>query len=151
PGTNCRPCIGIPVEDLGDHGSWRISADAAVPHAAGGCLDSVRCYRLAAMAAAAVTILAVPVALAVVEFQTGKSKGPSSLFPYRDLAAAVTELWRSETQTRLWYAAGPFDWVNAISFYSEDHPSSFADFNFGSALWITPTELRRNGVVIVCA
>src|SRR5262249_16726467 len=73
------------------------------------------------------------------------------VFPYRELAAEVTELWRSETHTRLRYAAGAFDWVNAISFYSEDHPSSFADLNFGSALWITPTELRRNGVVIICA
>ncbi len=113
-------------------------------------LDGRRCFRLAGAVAAAVTVAAVaaaPLEGAILSKRTG----PSFDEPRRELAAAVTKLWHAETHTPLRYAGGRRRYANGISFYSEDHPSSFMDLSYATARWVTPAKIREHGLLIACA
>ncbi len=112
--------------------------------------DGRRCFLLAGAVAIGVTGLTVvgaPIASAVM---AGKKSGPSFVEPRRELAERVTELWHAETHTPLRYAGAVARYAHAISFYSEDHPSSFVELDFARALWVTPAKLKRYGLLIAC-
>ena len=79
-----------------------------------------------------------------------KKAGPSFAFPYQELAASVTELWRSEMHTPLKYIGGETKAANGISFYSADRPSSFVNLDYGRALWVTRAKLEHDGLAIAC-
>lgn len=113
-------------------------------------VDSWRCFRLAGAVAAAVTLVTLAGAPYARTVTAKKSNGPSFAEPRQELAARVTELWHVETNTRLRYAGGAARYANAISFYSEDRPSSFVDLDYASALWLTPAKLQQNGLLIAC-
>ena len=88
-------------------------------------LDRRRCFYVAGGAAAAVTVITLVGAPFAGTVTASKKAGPSLAFPYRELAASVTELWRSENHTPLKYIGGDASTANGISFYSADRPSSF--------------------------
>ena len=114
-------------------------------------LDGRRCFKLAATVAAGVTFLTLcsaPIARAVM---AANKNGPSFVFPYRELAASATGVWRSETNAPLRYVGGGNKIANALSFYSRDRPSSFIDMDYGKAPWVTPSMLRQHGLLIACA
>ncbi len=113
-------------------------------------LDSGRCFRLSLAVAAALTFGAAasaPIERMIVD---ARSSDPALMQPRRELAAQVTRLWHVETGAPLRYAGGAIPYANAISFYSEDRPSSFPDLDFGRAQWVTPDRLRRYGLLIAC-
>ena len=88
-------------------------------------LDGRRCFYLAGGAAVAVTLITLIGAPFAGSVMASKKAGPSFAFPYRELAANVTELWRSEYHTPLKYIGGETKTANGVSFYSPDRPSSF--------------------------
>ena len=109
-------------------------------------LDSRLCFRLAAAVGLMVTIGSVPAApieRAVV--------GKRAIDPVRELAEAVTTLWHAETLMPLRYAGGRYQYTHPISFYSEDHPSSFIELNYSRAPWVTPEKIKKYGLLIACA
>jgi 4-amino-4-deoxy-L-arabinose transferase-like glycosyltransferase len=112
-------------------------------------LDMKRGFSLAAGAAVAITLITLVLAPIARATMTAKKTGPSYTFPYRELAASVTELWRAETHTPLRYIGGYA--ANGLAFYSEDRPSSFTNLDYGRALWVTPDKLKQRGLIIACA
>ena len=113
-------------------------------------LDGRRCFYLAGGAAVAVTLVTLIGAPFAGSVMASKKAGPSFAFPYRELAASVTELWRSENHTPLKYIGGDGHTANGISFYSPDRPSSFVNLDYAKALWVTPAKLEQNGLLIAC-
>jgi 4-amino-4-deoxy-L-arabinose transferase-like glycosyltransferase len=113
-------------------------------------LDGRRCFALAGIAAMAVTVGAAagaPIERAVAI----KNKRVAGYALARELAAAVTPLWHAETHTPLRYAGGDRHLSDGLSFYSEDHPSSFAELSFTRSRWVTPENLKKYGLLIACA
>ena len=113
-------------------------------------LNSRRCFYLAGGAAVAVSLVALigaPYASAAME---SRKAGPSFTFPYRELAASVTELWRAEMHTPLKYFGSESKIANGVSFYSPDEPSSFVNLDYARALWITPAKLQKDGLLMAC-
>jgi Dolichyl-phosphate-mannose-protein mannosyltransferase len=113
-------------------------------------LDGRRCFYLAGGAAVAVTLITLIAAPFAGALMASKKAGPSFAFPYRELAASVTELWRSETHTPLKYIGADTHTANGVSFYSPDRPSSFVNLDYARALWVTPAKLEQNGLLIAC-
>ena len=113
-------------------------------------LDSRRSFYLAGGAAVAVTVVTLIGAPFAGVVMASKKTGPSFAFPYRELAASVTEVWGSEYHTPLKYIGGEAGTTNGISFYSADRPSSFVNLEYGRALWVTEAKLKQNGLVIAC-
>jgi 4-amino-4-deoxy-L-arabinose transferase-like glycosyltransferase len=113
-------------------------------------LDGRRCFYLAGGAAVALTIVTLAAAPFAGALMASKKAGPSFAFPYRELAASVTELWRSETHTPLKYIGADTHTANGVSFYSPDRPSSFVNLDYARALWVTPAKLEQNGLLIAC-
>ncbi len=108
-------------------------------------LDSRLCFRLAGAVALAVTIGSVPAAPIERAVVIKKSTEPR-----RELAAAVTALWHAQTNAPLRYAGGGATYANSISFYSEDHPSSFIELSYRKSRWVTPEKIRKYGLLIAC-
>ncbi|MGC2394436.1 MAG: glycosyltransferase family 39 protein [Rhodomicrobium sp.] len=113
-------------------------------------LDGRGCFYLAGGAAVALTIATLAAAPFAGALMASKKAGPSFAFPYRELAASVTEVWRSETHTPLKYIGADTHTANGISFYSPDRPSSFVNLDYARALWVTPAKLEQNGLLIAC-
>jgi 4-amino-4-deoxy-L-arabinose transferase-like glycosyltransferase len=113
-------------------------------------LDTRRCFYLAGAAAVAVTVVTLIGAPFAGTMMASKKAGPSFAFPYQELAASVTELWRSEMHTPLKYIGGETKAANGISFYSADRPSSFVNLEYGRALWVTRAKLEHDGLAIAC-
>ena len=113
-------------------------------------LDGRRCFYLAGGAAVAVSLVTLIGAPFAGSLMASKKTGPSFAFPYRELAASVTELWRSENHTPLKYFGGEASTANGVSFYSPDRPSSFVNLDYARALWVTPAKLEQNGLLIAC-
>ncbi|MGA7329612.1 MAG: glycosyltransferase family 39 protein [Rhodomicrobium sp.] len=113
-------------------------------------LDQFRCFQISAWFAIAVTLGALATAPFVTAIIAQTSRDPVLLEPRRELAAHVTTLWRAETNTPLRFAGAERHYANAISFYSADRPSSFADLSYAKAPWVTPAKLQRYGLLIAC-
>jgi hypothetical protein len=113
-------------------------------------LDGRRCFYIAGGAAVAVTVVTLIGAPFAGSVMASKKAGPSFAFPYRELAGAVTEVWRSENHTPLRYIGGDGKTANGVSFYSPDQPSSFVNLDYARALWVTPAKLEQNGLLIAC-
>jgi 4-amino-4-deoxy-L-arabinose transferase-like glycosyltransferase len=109
-------------------------------------IDGRRLLQFAGGVALAVTLLAA--AGAPLEKAAAAKRGGRD--PHRELAAHVTELWHAETHLPLRYAGGTIHYTDGISFYSEDHPSSFPDLSYRRARWITPEKLKQYGLAIAC-
>ncbi len=113
-------------------------------------LDGRRCFYLAGGAAVAVTLITLIGAPFAGSVMASKKAGPSFAFPYRELAASVTELWWSEYHTPLKFIGGETKTANGVSFYSPDRPSSFVNLEYARALWVTPAKLEQDGLIIAC-
>ena len=112
-------------------------------------LDARRSFQIAVAAAAVVTVATV--AAAPLEgAMMAKKSAPSIDEPRQELAEAVTELWHTETHTRLRYAGAQLAYAHSIGFYSEDHPSNFIDLSYTKARWVTPEKIKQYGLLIAC-
>jgi hypothetical protein len=113
-------------------------------------LEAWRCFRLAGIAAIAVTAIAAATAPLTRSILAWRGDGPTWFEPRRELAERVTALWHAETHTPLRFAGATIDYVYGISFYSEDRPSSFVDLSYAMSGWVTPTKLKQYGLLIAC-
>ncbi len=113
-------------------------------------LDGWRLFKLAGVAAVAVTALsaaAAPVARAII---ARTSDGPTFVEPRRELAERVTAIWHEETHTPLRFAGAEAHYAFGISFYSDDRPSSFVNLSYAMSGWVTPAKLKQYGLIVAC-
>ena len=78
------------------------------------------------------------------------SPDPSSAnFPGREIAQTINKNWREKYHTNLSYVAGS-RWVGGnISFYSNDRPAVFIEWNRKRAPWINLKDMEQKGAVFV--
>ncbi len=73
----------------------------------------------------------------------------SANFPGREMARLITEEWHKTYHTKLNYVAGS-RWLGGnISFYSDDHPAVFIEWNKRRAPWIDVTTLQQKGAIFI--
>jgi hypothetical protein len=113
-------------------------------------LDGWRLFKLAGVAAVAVTAIAAATAPLTKALIARNAGGWTYDQPRRELAEQVTKLWREETHMPMRFAGGPLHYVYAISFYSGDHPSAFLNLDYSSSKWVTPAKLQEFGLVVAC-
>ncbi len=75
---------------------------------------------------------------------------PTSIDPRREAADEATWIWHQLTSTPLAIVTGNSDYASAVSFYSEDRPHQFIDFNFDYSPWLTREEVSRQGMLAIC-
>jgi hypothetical protein len=112
--------------------------------------DSRRCFQISGAVAVAITVGAMPAA--PIEWGViNKRQSKSVVEPKRELAAAATALWHAEAAgAPLRLAGGEALHANSISFYSEDHPSSFIDLSYARSRWVTRDKIKKYGLLIAC-
>jgi 4-amino-4-deoxy-L-arabinose transferase-like glycosyltransferase len=113
-------------------------------------LDGRHCFRLAGIAAIAVTAIAAATAPLTRSIIARKSDGPTFEGPRRELAQRVTSLWHDETHTPLRFAGAEARYAFGLSFYSEDRPSAFVNLSYAMSGWVTPAKLKQYGLLIAC-
>lgn len=73
----------------------------------------------------------------------------SANFPGQEIAKVITEKWQNTYGTQLFYVAGS-RWVGGnISFYSNEHPAVFVEWNKQRAPWIDLADMEQKGAVFV--
>ncbi len=73
----------------------------------------------------------------------------SANFPGKQIATTITQKWRAQYHRPLNYVAGS-RWISGnISFYSEDHPSVFIEWNRSRSPFITIKQMKQEGAVFV--
>jgi 4-amino-4-deoxy-L-arabinose transferase-like glycosyltransferase len=87
---------------------------------------------------------------------------PSPDEPNLELAQAATQFWHAKTGIPLSIVAGSIyheknpqafygdAYADVVTFYSDDRPSEFIDFDFARSPWIDRQRLAREGLLIVC-
>ncbi len=115
--------------------------------------DSARLTRVGALRmttlVVAITLVALVASpwLAIYAHERGTSEGREY---FRAIGAEVTQAWRLAMVSPLAIVMGDRDLVNAVAFYSPDHPDAVPDFDLARAPWVTPERLRRSGFATVC-
>lgn len=78
------------------------------------------------------------------------AKKPSSAnFPGKIIATELTNMWHDKFKTPLKYVAGGRWLAGNISFYSNDHPAIYIDWNNKFSPWINEDTLKREGAIFV--
>jgi len=70
--------------------------------------------------------------------------------PRKELTAEAMRLWHETTAAPLEYVAGSQRYENAVAFYSPDRPHVFIHFDVHQAPWVTPEDIDRAGLLVVC-
>jgi hypothetical protein len=112
--------------------------------------DVGRLQRFAQRFAIAVTLIALPLAPLQALYWVWFTDNPKVAEPRAELAAAATELWHERTSLPLDYVGGSYALGDAVSFYSPDHPHSFAGLDYARRLWVTPEVLAAHGLLTLC-
>jgi hypothetical protein len=94
----------------------------------------------------ALALLAAPV-VAWNRHVSGSKQGEAY---YRALSDAITREWHAHSDRPLRIVMGDMGLVEAVSFYSADHPDAVPVSDLRVAPWVTPERLDREGYVIVC-
>jgi hypothetical protein len=113
-------------------------------------VDQRRLTRLAGIAAAVVTIGPLIASPAVAYAEFALSSDPTATEPRKELAQAVTDLWRRDFGTPLRIVGGSPAYDSVMAFYSPDRPSAFLSLDRRRAPWITPDRIAALGLVAVC-
>lgn len=80
---------------------------------------------------------------------TRATKATSANFPGVEIAQLITRQWQAAYHTPLHYVAGS-RWLSGnISFYSDDHPAVFPEWNKKHAPWINVNDMLAKGAVFV--
>jgi Dolichyl-phosphate-mannose-protein mannosyltransferase len=112
-------------------------------------LSSRRCFQLAGAVAVLVTVGSIPAA-PIERVLIAERNRAHAAEPRRELAAAATAIWHAEVRAPLRYAGGDPNYAYSISFYSEDHPSSFIALSYARSPWIKPGDIKKHGLLIAC-
>jgi hypothetical protein len=107
-------------------------------------------FRTAAVVAAGAMLLPMAAAPFVAARTAATSESPSYVMPYRELSAAITDLWRTRTTEPLRIVGGRRPIADGLAFYGPGDLSSFSGMDFRRAPWITPARLHDEGFVVVC-
>ena len=140
------PFVGIELSSLWTMQSWfLLPIVLLMPEAA--IVPRSRAVSVAALVAAisAFALLAVAPAFAWLRHVHGSKHGEAY---HRLLSDEIMREWHRYTDRPLTIVMG--SGVEAITFYSPDHPDAEPDFNRNLAPWVTPDRLRREGYVVMC-
>jgi hypothetical protein len=102
-----------------------------------------------AASVSAITLVALLAAPAVA-WSRHVSGGTHGEAYYRALGDQVTREWHRHSQRPLRIVMGNMGLVDAVSFYSADHPDAVPASDLRVAPWVTPERLEREGYAIVC-
>jgi hypothetical protein len=110
-----------------------------------------RLYRLGRAIVVGITLgaLALSPAIAIAKIWYGGDINYTE--PRKELARKATEIWHETIASPLQYVAGSQRYENAIAFYSADRPHGFTHQDAARAPWVTPEDLDRAGLLVVCA
>lgn len=88
----------------------------------------------------------------IIAAQTVRRDGDAGLpfYPKSELALQLTEAWRARFNTRWAVAAGATEIVEALAFYSPDHPVPFIPSEIWTSGLMTLGEASRLGFIGVC-
>jgi 4-amino-4-deoxy-L-arabinose transferase-like glycosyltransferase len=139
------PFVGIELTSLWTMQSWfLLPMVLLMPEAA--IVPRSRAVYVAALVAAisAFALLAAP-AFAWLRHVYGGKHGEAY---HRLLSDEIMREWHRYTDRPLTIVMG--SGVEAITFYSPDHPDAVPDFNLNVAPWVTPDRLHREGYVVMC-
>lgn len=70
--------------------------------------------------------------------------------PVRLIALELEKVWAAHTDAPLAIVAGDRVLANGASFYAPSHPHSMQGTTFEASPWITPGDLKRRGLLVVC-
>jgi len=84
---------------------------------------------------------------AVWAFRAGQ---PPFTEPRREIALEATQAWHQATNQPLRIVSGNTTYAGAIAFYSADSPRELIGFDFRISPWLTPDDIRRQGMLVVC-
>jgi Dolichyl-phosphate-mannose-protein mannosyltransferase len=111
-------------------------------------LNTVEVSRLNRLALATMlALIALAPVLAIVQF---RNRVDAAAEPRRELALAVTALWRENVGTPLKLTAGSAAYGLSLPFYSPDRPSDFTDLDPAKAPWVSQARIDREGLLVVC-
>jgi 4-amino-4-deoxy-L-arabinose transferase-like glycosyltransferase len=140
------PFVGIELTSLWTMQSWfLLPIVLLMPEAA--IVPRSRAVSVAALVAAisAFALLAMAPTFAWLRHVHGSKHGEAY---HRLLSDEIMREWHRYTDRPLTIVMG--SGVEAITFYSPDHPDAVPDFNLNVAPWVTPERLRREGYVVMC-
>jgi hypothetical protein len=110
-----------------------------------------RLYRLSRGLAIGLTLLALAASPAIAFGKIWYRGDINYTEPRKELAHAATELWRKTTSLPLRYVGGSQRYEDAVAFYSPDDPHVFIHLDHHRAPWVTPDDLSREGLLVVCS
>jgi 4-amino-4-deoxy-L-arabinose transferase-like glycosyltransferase len=106
--------------------------------------------RLSVRLATALMLGAVVLSPAVAAVRTWYSPVAMKVLPFEEVALDATRLWHERTGKPVGFVAGSPWFEDATAFYSPDHPSAFAYFDYDRSLWVTPERLAERGLLSIC-
>jgi hypothetical protein len=109
-----------------------------------------RLGRLSVHLATALMLGAVLLSPAIAAVRTWYSPVAMKVLPFEEVALEATRLWHERTGQPEGFVAGSPWFEDATAFYSPDHPSAFAYFNYSRSLWVTPERLAQRGLLSIC-
>lgn len=115
-----------------------------------GATDFARLRRISAWLAGAVTIAALAASPAIAVGKAWFSDSPEDVEPRKELATAITELWREKTGAPLVFVGGSFVYDTTVAFYSAGRPHAFIGLDFARSPWVSPSALAEAGLLSVC-
>jgi 4-amino-4-deoxy-L-arabinose transferase-like glycosyltransferase len=110
-----------------------------------------RLYHLVRMLAVAVTLVALVLSPAIALAKIWYRGDINYTEPRKELAHKATELWRKTTSLPLRYVGGSQRYEDAVAFYSPDDPHVFIHLDYHRSPWVTPDDLSREGLLVVCS
>jgi 4-amino-4-deoxy-L-arabinose transferase-like glycosyltransferase len=116
-----------------------------------GAEGDTRLYHLVRTLAIAVALVALVLSPAVALAKIWYRRDNNYTEPRKELAHAATELWRKTTALPLRYVGGSQRYEDAVAFYSPDDPHVFIHLDYHRAPWVTPDDLSREGLLVVCS
>ena len=78
------------------------------------------------------------------------SKAEAWTSPRKELAAHTSDMWHQRFDAPLKIVAGSKPYADSVSFYADEHPSLFIDFDVRISPWISEERLRTEGLAVVC-
>ena len=115
-----------------------------------GANDIARLRRVALQLVAALAVAGLVLSPAIAFARAWFDLGDAVVQPRRELAEAVTQMWREKMSRPLVYVAGTPQYDTAIVFYSPDRPHLLDGRELSRSPWITPAALAADGLLLAC-
>lgn len=73
----------------------------------------------------------------------------TSIWPARQLSAAMDNIWKQHTSKPLDIVTGDYPSAGMVALYVDPRPSVFIDADFRKSPWVTRERLQRNGTLVM--